>query len=336
MIELDGAQGEAGGQVLRSVLALAICMQLPFRMTNIRIHRDMPGLLRQHLAAINAAADVSNADTTGVQLGSRELTFRPRRCRGGKFSFDIGASASCSLVLQTILPALLLAEAPSAVSIKGGTHHGNAPSFDHLQRAFLPALERMGARINASLTAYGFPPASSGGLQVDIEPSALTALSIHERGARISAFAEVFIAGLPNEVGQRQLATIGRQLHWSTDQLHLRTLSPAVGRGTAVAVTLAYQHVTEVFSGFTDSGVGTESVAQNAASQADRYLNGVAPVGPFLADQLLVPLALSGIGSFTTSALSAHFRSNAAAIEQFTGRRIVVEPRGDTSHVTIA
>jgi RNA 3'-terminal phosphate cyclase (ATP) len=336
MIELDGAQGEAGGQVLRSALALSICTQQPFRMTNVRIHRDMPGLLRQHLAAVNAAADLANADTIGAQLGSRELIFRPRQCRGGNYTFDVGAGGSCSLILQTVLPVLLLADTPTTVQISGGTHHGHTPPFDSLQRAFIPLLERMNAQIKLSLSGFGFPPQGIGGIHLEVAPSTLMPIAIHDRGARISHFAEAYVAGLPPEVGRRELMTIARHLHWSTDQLHLKTLPPVVGRGNAMSVTLAYRHVTEVFSGFNEPGVRAESAAQNVAIEVESYLSRSAPVGPYLADQLLLPMALCGNGSFTTASSSAHFRSNASVIGQFTGRRILVEPVADAYQVTIA
>jgi RNA 3'-terminal phosphate cyclase (ATP) len=335
MIEVDGGQGEAGGQILRSALALSICTQQPFRLTNVRIHRDMPGLLRRHVAAISAAADIANADVNGAQIGSRELTFRPRQTHASDYTFDVGANGSCSLVLQTVLPVLLLATAPSTVRINGGTHHKGTPSFDCLQRAFIPLLEKMGAQITLSLSAYGFPPQGAGGLYAEIAPSTLTPIHVHERGARISQFAEAYVAGLPADVGQRELTTIARHLHWQSDQLHLRTLPATIGRGNAISVTLAYEQVTEVFTGFTEPGVRAETVAQQVALEVENYLSRSAPIGPYLADQLLLPMALCGSGSFTTMLPSAHFRSNSSVIERFTGRRVAIEPDGDNYRVTI-
>lgn len=336
MIELDGAQGEAGGQVLRSALALAICTHQPFRLTNIRVSRDMPGLLRQHLSAVNAAADISNADVTGAQLGSRELTFRPRQCHAGNYEFAVGASGSCSLILQTVLPALMLADEPSTVRIMGATHVSSAPAFDCLQRAFIPLLERMGARVQLSLIGYGFHPQGGGGIQADIEPSTLTTLVLRERGARISQFAESYVAGLPLDVAQRELAAIGRQLHWSSEHLHVRTLPANIGKGNAMTITLAYQQVTEVFTAVGEPGVRAESIALALAQDAEHYLASTAPVGVYLADQLLLPLALCGKGSFVATSLSAHCRSNAAVIEQFTGRRVLMQPCADAYQVMIA
>jgi RNA 3'-terminal phosphate cyclase (ATP) len=335
MIELDGARGEAGGQVLRSALALAVCTRQPFRISNIRVSRDMPGLLRQHLAAVNAAADISNADVTGAQLGSRELLFRPRSCHAGQYEFAVGASGSCSLILQTVLPPLLLADGPSRVRINGSTHIKNAPAFDCLQRAFTPILERMGAHIRLSLIGYGFHPQGGGGIQVDIEPSKLVPITLHERGARISQFAESYVAGLPVDVAQRELAAIGRHLHWNSEQLHVRSLPANVGKGNAITITLAYQHVTEVFTAFGEAGVRAEAVALTIAQEAEHYLARSAPIGPYLADQLLLPFALCGKGSFVATTISEHFRSNLAVIEQFTGRRVIAEPFAECFKVTI-
>jgi len=336
MIELDGAQGEAGGQVLRSALALSVGTRQPFRFTNIRMHREMPGLLRQHLAAINAAADVSNADTQGAQLGSRELVFRPRRCHAGEYTFTLVSGGACSLVLQTVLPALLLADGPSVVRITGCTHTKTAPPFDFLQRAFVPLVERMGARVKLSLSGYGFHPQITGGLQAEIVPAPLRAISIDERGARVSQFAEAYVASLPTELAQRELLTLSRHLHWNTDQLHLRSLPSAVGKGNAITVTLAYQHITEVFTGFGEAGVRGEVVAQSLAEEVEAYLARSAPVASYLADQLLLPMALSGRGSFVTTTLSPHLLSNAIVIQQFTGRKVVADPYMDGYRVTIA
>ncbi len=46
MIALDGAQGEGGGQILRSALSLSMITGQPFTITSIRAGRAKPGLLR--------------------------------------------------------------------------------------------------------------------------------------------------------------------------------------------------------------------------------------------------------------------------------------------------
>ena len=128
MIQLDGSLGEGGGQIVRSSLTLAMVTGLPFELANIRAGRRKPGLQRQHLTAVKAAEEVSGAGVEGAELGSSRLVFRPGRVRAGSFTFRIGTAGSTTLVLQTVLPALCLAEGPSQVTLQGGTHNPLAPT----------------------------------------------------------------------------------------------------------------------------------------------------------------------------------------------------------------
>lgn len=159
MLNIDGRQGEGGGQVLRTSLALSLATGTPFRLDDVRGGRAKPGLLRQHLTALRAAAAVGDAEVTGAELGSRRVSFSPRALKGGNYTFSIGSAGSALLVVQTILPALLLAKEPSTVRVTGGTHAPMAPPFDHFARAFVPALARMGLAVEATLHRHGFFPA---------------------------------------------------------------------------------------------------------------------------------------------------------------------------------
>src|SRR5262245_2007058 len=158
-ITIDGSAGEGGGQILRTALALSLVTARPFRIERIRAGRPKPGLLRQHLTAVQAAAKVGAARISGAEVGSLELTFEPTGLRGGAYDFAVGTAGSATLVLQTLLPALLRAREPSQLTIEGGTHNPYAPPFDFLARTFLPVLRRMGAAIEARLEAPGFYPA---------------------------------------------------------------------------------------------------------------------------------------------------------------------------------
>ena len=118
MITIDGSAGEGGGQILRTSLALSIVTGKPFRMTNIRAGRKKPGLLRQHLTALNAATEVGDAVSDGAEIGSSEIVFRPERVRPGDYRFAVGTAGSTTLVFQTVLPALMLASAPSRLTLR--------------------------------------------------------------------------------------------------------------------------------------------------------------------------------------------------------------------------
>ena len=130
MIEIDGSQGEGGGQIIRSSVSLAAVTGTPVRISNVRAGRKKPGLKAQHLAAINAAAQICDANVAGAELCSSSLTFEPQSISPGDYEIRMGTAGSTTLVAQTVLPALMLADAPSTVTIQGGTH--NPVSYTHL------------------------------------------------------------------------------------------------------------------------------------------------------------------------------------------------------------
>lgn len=320
MLTIDGSQGEGGGQILRSSLALALVTGQPFTITKIRAGRKKPGILRQHLTALQAAVAISQAQAVGGELGSMELTFKPGTVRPSEYHFAVGTAGSATLVLQTVLPALLCAAGPSTLRLEGGTHNPWAPPFDFLTSAFLPLIERMGPRIQARLVRPGFYPAGGGEFQVTITPAAaLQPIELLARGdtQRISAAAK--IAHLPRHVAERELKLVARKLGLSDDRLIVEEVAGSRGPGNVVVIEVQSAHVTEVFTGFGEKGLPAEAVADQAAQQARRYLMKDVAVGEYLTDQLLLPLALAGGGAFRTAGLSRHAQTNIQVIEAFLG-----------------
>lgn len=181
MLNIDGAMGEGGGQILRSALALSLCLEQAFRMVNIRAARKRPGLMPQHLVAVKAAATIGDAEVDGATLGSQTLQFVPRGVKAGEYRFDIGTAGSTTLVLQTILPALLTAAGPSRLFLLGGTHNPLAPPFDFLAHAFVPLINRMGPRLRVQLERPGFYPVG-GGSFVTLHPSRHTTTNLEVVG----------------------------------------------------------------------------------------------------------------------------------------------------------
>lgn len=171
LILIDGTEG--GGQVLRTALSLSMITGQAFRMTGIRGKRSRPGLLRQHLTAVRAAAEICDARTLGAELNSAAIEFHPGAVKAGEYSFAIGTAGSTMLVLQTLLPALLQADGPSTVRITGGTHNPAALPFDFVEQAWLPLLRRMGAQVELALLDYGFVPRGGGLIEATIRPSTL-------------------------------------------------------------------------------------------------------------------------------------------------------------------
>lgn len=167
MLTIDGSQGEGGGQVLRTALALSLVTGQPFRITRIRAGREKPGLLRQHLTAVEAAAAVGHADVRGAQLRSLELKFVPGQVTPGEYGFAVGTAGSATLVLQTVLLPLLRAAGPSRLTLSGGTHNTHAPPFDFLAKTFVPIVNRLGAVGQVSAPGATSRGADSAGSSAD-------------------------------------------------------------------------------------------------------------------------------------------------------------------------
>lgn len=326
VIELDGAIG--GGQVLRSALSLSMVTGRAFRIGQIRARRSRPGLLRQHLTAVMAAAEVCGARICGAHLDSQALSFEPGVIRAGDFKFAIGTAGSCTLVLQTLLPALMRAPQASQVTISGGTHNPLAPPTDFLSRSWLPLLRRMGGDVELDLLRHGFVPAGGGEIAVRVQPSSLMRLDLCERGEAISRQALALTAGLAPTVAQRELSHVAKRLNWPSDALQHVTIDPARGPGNVLLLEYAFEHVTEVFSAFGRVSLRAEKVADAAINQAADWLRSDAAVAEHLADQLLLPMALAGGGSFTTPRMTDHLRSNIEVIQLFLPVRIDCQEEG--------
>ncbi|KAF1056664.1 MAG: RNA 3'-terminal phosphate cyclase [Delftia tsuruhatensis] len=330
VIEIDGSAGEGGGQMLRSALALSMCTGQPFAMQRIRAGRAKPGLMRQHLACVNAAAEICGAQMQGAEMNSQALQFTPGPVRAGEYRFVIASAGSCTLLLQTLWPALMLADGESRLTLGGGTHNPAAPPFHFLERSYAPLLHRLGARCELRLRRLGFYPAGGGEMDVTITPATngLVPFDITERGAPVASHAECFAPALPRAVAQRELDHLGQALGWSGEQLQVAAVRQNEGPGNALLATLAYEHLSEVFTQFGMKGVSAEKVAHDLAREVRRHQGSQAALGPYLADQWALPLALavwrSGrAASYTCTELTPHARSNFEVIERFVPVRFV-------------
>lgn len=326
LIEIDGAHGEGGGQIVRSALGLAIATRRGFRITNLRGGRARPGLLRQHLTAARAARDICGGALHGDTLGSTELVFSPGTAAPDRYACEIGSAGSTLLVVQALLPAMISAPGRWTVELTGGTHNPTSPSFDFFARALAPLLRRMGARVDATLHRHGFYPAGGGRLTVEVEaPPRLAALDLTDRGLITRRSIVATVANLGRAIGEREIATVRERLRWATEPARVDEVK-SPGPGNTVAIVVDSEHVTEVFTGHGAKGVPAERVAAGAADEAAAYLAAGVPVGTHLADQLLVPMALGGGGAFDTVAPTPHTTTQIDLVRWFLGSVITAEP----------
>lgn len=318
MLTIDGSQGEGGGQILRSSLALSMATGRPFRICNIRAGRARPGLMRQHLTCVQAAAQVCGATVSGASVGSQDVTFTPGPVRAGGYHFPIGTAGGTMLVLQAVLPALLRAGGASTVSVEGGTHNRAAPPYEFFERALVPVLNRAGAGLRVRLERHGFYPAGGGRVVVEMEPEGSPRpVELLERGSRVGGRGVAIVSRLPRSIALRELGVLRERLSLGEGETEVVDVRDPVGPGNAASVELRYEHVTEVFSGVGEAGKSAEVVAREVADEAREYIAARAPVGAHLADQLMVPLAMLAGGRYATGILTDHSKTNLEVMRVF-------------------
>jgi RNA 3'-terminal phosphate cyclase (ATP) len=330
MRQIDGSRGEGGGQVLRTSLALSLLTGDPVRIVNVRARRAKPGLQRQHLAAFEAAALVGNAAVTGAEVGSQIVAFEPQGVRPGIHRIDVGTAGSTTLVAQTVLLPLALAPSPSTLTITGGTHNPLAPPVEFLSRVWLPAIAELGLRAAVRLDRHGFYPAGGGRITCEISPAVDAAgpLSRLARGEVHAIRASARVSRLPRSIAERELAVLAAS-GLGIDAT-IEEIADGAGPGNVLLAEIDAEGGRELASGIGERGVRAETVAARVVDELRALLATDAPVGPHLADQLLLPLAVRGGGCFRTSAPTLHFATQADLIREWLGATIdvVPEPRG--------
>ncbi len=343
MVKIDGSSGEGGGQILRTALALSCVLGRPMEIVNIRKTRSKPGLQPQHLTAVKAAAAISHARVEGAELFSTALHFSPGPVRGGDYFFDVsetrGSAGSSSLVLQTILLPLLLAERPSAVTVVGGTHVPWSPTFHYLKQAFLPMLARLGATIKLGIEQWGWYPVGGGRVALRVVPTReLLPVILVERGMLKRVSGASAVSNLPRDIAVRQRNQAISALSSRGIDGNIEIVSaPSPGKGALLFLFAEFENCAAGFDALGAIGKRAETVADEACRGLFEYLDNPGALDPHLADQLVPYLALAqGPSEFTTSLITQHLLTNIKVVQQFVEVAIQVQGNeGEAGRVKI-
>jgi RNA 3'-phosphate cyclase len=330
MIEIDGAHGEGGGQLVRTAVALSALTGRALALGNVRAGRPRPGLAAQHLAAVRAVAALCEARCEGLGLRSAAFTFAPRaRPAAGELRADVGTAGSVTLVLQALLPVLLAARAPSRVVVTGGTDVRQAPTWDYFREVLLGLLARMGLRVRATLARRGYYPRGGGEVAVEVEPGVPAALELREQPASWRIRGEAHVAHLPVTIAERMRdaarAVVGEA------EIGARALGPEEAAGTGGAITLCAESEAGLLgaSRVAERGVRAEALGTAAGQELAADLASGANLDVHAADQVLVYLALAPRGSsFAVREVSGHARTTMWLLERFLEARFSVAREG--------
>ncbi len=339
MIEIDGSYGEAGGQILRTALALSCLFEKPFRIFNIRKGRSKQGLMPQHLACVRALALISGASVRGDAVASTEFIFVPGKTRPGTYEFDIGTAGSTSLLLQAVLPALIFARRKSSITLKGGTHVPFSPPFHFISQVFIPTLRGLGINLEVSAESFGFYPKGGGRIRVEVFPSGpVRPLNLSLRGDIKKIDGISGVVNLPLSIAERQRSAVLEALSLQRIHAEITLLSgESFGQGTFVFLRTEAADCMAGFSALGERGKRAEAVGKEAAEQLINYYYSGACLDHHLADQIVLYLALAGApSSFTASCITDHIITNLWAIEKFTGLKHRVEgEKGKAGRITV-
>ncbi len=338
MLEIDGSQGEGGGQVLRTSVALSALAGRPFRISRIRANRPNPGLAAQHLTAVRAVAQACGGRVSGDFLGSASLEFHPANIASGNFSFDCGTAGSTALVLQSLLPAMFFSQGDCRASLRGGTENKWAPTGLFLRGCFVPAMRRLGFGVDCTLEKFGFYPAGGGLLEASTSPCAgVKCFSAVSRGKLLRVRGISLVSSsLPMSVAERQKARALRQLcelsvsDAKIDLLQVDCESP----GSEIFISAEFENCSAGFSALGERGKPAEKVAGEAMFAFKQFLSTNACVETHVSDQLLPYAALaSGRSEFTVPEISSHFETNATVIMSFLPRAQISWEKRENSFI---
>jgi len=339
-VRIDGSQGEGGGQILRTAASLAAITYRPIEVTNIRAKRDNPGLRPQHMTGIKILADLFHAKVENLRVGADSIRFEPSsKFEGGSVKFDVGTAGSIPMILMTVVPAVSLSNNSLEIEITGGTDVRASPTIDYVRYVVAEAYRNIGVKFSSDVEKRGYYPKGGGIVKTVIEPC-------KEPGTmKLVAPREVLpkimsVCGqLPRHVAERQtssaiLALEKKGIRCSNYSASIET---SVSPGSSILIYSASDFGPFVGGdSIGELGKRAEAVGSEAA---DRYLESTlaqAPVDPFLADMMVLPLVLAkGRSKYRIARVTEHLRTNLRVASQITGCKFGIEQDGKTYLVTI-
>lgn len=334
-LTIDGSQGEGGGQVLRTSLSLSALTGRPVRMINIRAGRSRPGLRPQHLTAVRAVAAVCDAELEGDEIDSQTLIFHPAGPpHSDDYVFDVedaalhGSAGSVTLLFQALLWPLVFAETESRVTLRGGTHVPFSPPYHYLAEVARPAFRQFNAFFDVELEAWGWMQAGKGELSATISPVPRLVPESFERVPATRVYGVAAVTNLPAHIPQRMASRAHNLLREGGFKTSIRPVRES-GEGPGAGLFLWISQAG--FGMLGRQGWPSEKVAEEAVAELLAFVeNETAAVDPYLADQLLIPMALAdGRSTYTTNRLTGHTLTNAALIRNWLDVSIMIEGERD-------
>jgi len=330
IINIDGLYGSEGGQVLRTACSLAVITKKPCCIFNIRKNRPSPGLMPQHLIALQSLANICNGKVEGNFLGSDKINFYPGFNYKNKISVKIPTAESVVLILQSLLPVCIFSDQETEIEINGGaTDTFFAPTFDYFIYVFLNFLTKMGGRVEINILRRGYYPQGGAKVKIKVNPVLkLKPLNLTQRDnlKRILAISGASSSLKEQKIAERQMAGINEilgkfKLPIEERVEYYETQCP----GSQVCLIAEFENTMIGVDNLGKLGKKAEIIGQEVALDLLKEQKTEACLDKYLTDQILPYLALAnGASKVTVSEITNHCKTNMWIIEKFLEGRFII------------
>ncbi|HKY10772.1 MAG TPA: RNA 3'-terminal phosphate cyclase [Nitrososphaera sp.] len=330
LIKIDGSQGEGGGQILRTAISLSAITGRPIEVSNIRANRTNPGLRPQHMAGIRIIADLFHAKSENLKVGAEWIRFSPSdKFEGGSIKFDIGTAGSIPLILMTVVPAVSLSNNSLQIEVTGGTDVKASPTIDYIKHIVAKSYLSIGPKFSVDVLKRGYYPKGGGIVQCTIKPcktpGTIELLATEYLEPKIISVC----SQLPIHVAKRQIssALIALEKKDIRCSNYTASIETSISPGSSILVYSASDFGLYVGGdSIGELGKRAEAVGNEAAM---RFLDSTlaqATVDPFLADMLVLPLALSkGRSRYRVGRVTQHLLTSLHVVSQMIGCKYSIE-----------
>lgn len=330
LVKIDGSQGEGGGQILRTAISLSAITGKPIEVSNIRANRTNPGLRPQHMAGIRIIADLFHAKSENLKVGAEWIRFSPSdKFEGGSIKFDIGTAGSIPLILMTVVPAVSLSNNSLQIEVTGGTDVKASPTIDYIKHIVAKSYLSIGPKFSVDVLKRGYYPKGGGVVQCTIKPcktpGTIELLATEYLEPKIISVC----SQLPIHVAKRQIssALIALEKKDIRCSNYTASIETSISPGSSILVYSASDFGLYVGGdSIGELGKRAEAVGTEAAM---RFLDSTlaqATVDPFLADMLVLPLALSkGRSRYRVGRVTQHLLTNLHVVSQVIGCKYSIE-----------